>query len=124
MPKPAPPDLVVAKAAPGGPVIAPAAKLQARPAARDIHEKHQYMDTDDFDRAATKADRGERFDERDLIFLLPPDRVLHREVKGNTTAFIKGLPFDAGESLMLDVFGSFEGTAVSQQCGSDMVNSS
>ena len=79
------------------------------PAVRDIRERHRYMDSDEFDRAAGKADQGERSEERDLIFLLPPDRVLHREVKGNTTAFIKGLPSDAGERIMLDVFSSFDG---------------
>ena len=79
------------------------------PAVRDIRERHRYMDSDEFDRAAGKADKGERLEERDLVFLLPPDRVLHRDVKGNTTAFIKGLPSDAGERIMLDVLTSFDG---------------
>ena len=73
------------------------------------------MDTDDFDRAAVKADKGERLEERDLIFLLPPDRVHHREVIGNTTAFIKGLPFDASEQLLIDVFSSFDGKLCSRR---------
>ena len=83
---------------------------------RDIRERHRYMDSDEFNKAAGKADKGERLGARDLIFLLPPDRVLHREVEGNTTAFVKGLPLDAGESTMLDVFSSFGGMLRNTQC--------
>ena len=55
------------------------------------------------------VDKGERIEEGDLVALLPPSRVLHREVKGKTTGYVKGLPLNAGETLVLDVLSSFGG---------------
>ena len=36
---------------------------------RDIRERHRYMDSDEFNKAAGKADKGERLEEEDLLSL-------------------------------------------------------
>jgi hypothetical protein len=75
------------------------------------------MRREEFEKAARLAEGGARLEERDLMWLLPPQRISHREVRENTTAFVKGLPFNAGEELMLEVFASFVGTLRQQHNG-------